>query len=502
MKFGELLKKSGINVTDRGGAADPVVSDIVYDSRRVKAGSVYVAISGHKADGNSFIISAQKAGAVAIISENCQKVLNDNIPWAVVPCAREAVGILGRTFFDVDTSEFISAGITGTNGKTTTAYLFETLFDTLYGKEYSWMFGTVENSFGLNKISASHTTPESLDLFRYISQADLKPKSVVMEVSSHSLTLKRVAGMNYDLAVWTNLTQDHLDFHSSMEEYYQAKKLLFTQYVKQNGKGAINIDDEYGRRLYRELQSQVSLLSFASLLTYGKSEDAQVRIVDYKCDWDGCSVDISYNGQQFSFKSTLRGFFNIYNMTALICGGFALNISHNVISDALAQASAVPGRMDKVDINAPFTVVVDYAHTPDALVNILKTSRDLTQGRLTCVFGCGGDRDKTKRPLMAKAVAENCDQTVITSDNPRTEKPRAIIDDIVRAVPLDFPHIVIEDRREAIKCALQNARSGDCIVIAGKGHENYQEIFGVRHHFDDKEVVTEIYKEMAANNAS
>ena len=500
MKFSELLKKSGISVIDRGSSGiDPVVSDIAYDSRNVLPGSVYVAISGHKADGNSFSISSIKAGAVAVISEKCQKELDDNIPWAVVLCAREAAGILGRTFYGVDTSEFTSVGITGTNGKTTIAHLFQILFDTVYGKEYSWMFGTVENSLGLNKINASHTTPESLDLFRYISQADLKPKSIVMEVSSHSLSLKRVAGMNYDLAVWTNLTQDHLDFHPSMEEYYQAKKLLFTKYVKQGGKAVINIDDEYGKRLYQELQSSMSA---ASILTYGRSEEAQVRIIDYKCDWDGCGVIITYNGQQISFKSQLRGFFNIYNMTALICGGFALNISHNVINDALLQTSTVPGRMDKVDINAPFTVVVDYAHTPDALVNILKTSRELTHGRLICVFGCGGDRDKTKRPLMAKAVADNCDQTVITSDNPRTEKPRAIIDDIVRAVPLDFPHIVIEDRREAIKCALQNARSGDCIVIAGKGHENYQEICGVRHHFDDKEVVTEIYKEMVNNNAA
>jgi UDP-N-acetylmuramyl-tripeptide synthetase len=302
--------------------------------------------------------------------------------------------------------------------------------------------------------------------------------------------------MSYDLAVWTNLTQDHLDFHESMEEYYEAKKLLFTQYLKQGGKGVINIDDDYGKRLYEETRSQMSLI------TYGRSEDAQVRIADYKCNWDGCSIDISYNGLLMSFKSGLRGFFNIYNIAALICGGFALNIHHDVISNALTQMSTVSGRMDKVDINAPFTVVVDYAHTPDALVNILKTSRDLTQGRLICVFGCGGDRDKTKRPLMAKAVADNCDETVITSDNPRSEKPRAIIDDIVRAVPLDFPHIVIEDRREAIKCALHRARGGDCVVVAGKGHESYQEICGVRHHFDDREVVTEIYKEMTNNNAA
>ncbi|MDR0305389.1 MAG: UDP-N-acetylmuramoyl-L-alanyl-D-glutamate--2,6-diaminopimelate ligase [Chitinispirillales bacterium] len=496
MKFSELLSISGVKIIHRGGSEiDPVVSDIVYDSRLVKPGSVFVAVPGLKVDGDTFIISAIRAGAVAVISQNCQKTLTE-APWAVVSDAREAAGVLGRTLWNVDISTFTSVGITGTNGKTTTAHLFKTLFDKVVGKEYSWMFGTIENSLGVNKISASHTTPESLDLFRYIDQAELNPKSLCMEVSSHSLALKRVAGMKYDLAVWSNLTQDHLDLHGSMEEYYGAKKLLFTQYLKQGGRGVINIDDSYGRRLWQELRSQISLM------TYGGSEDAQVRITDYKCDWDGCRVTITFDGQELKFESALRGFFNVYNMTALISGALALGIDHNVISDAFRQVSTVSGRMDKVDIDAPFTVVVDYAHTPDALVNVLKTSRDLTQGRLICVFGCGGDRDKTKRPVMAGAVAENCDQTVITSDNPRSEKPRAIINDIVKGMPLDFPHIVIEDRREAIRCALRSARSGDCVVIAGKGHEAYQEINGVRHHFDDRETVLEIYKEMVNSNAA
>jgi len=499
MRFNELLHSSGINITNRGGEGDPVVSDVVYDSRCVKPGSVYVAVPGLKVHGDSFIISAIKSGAAAVISQNSQETLAENIPWAVVPCAREAAGILGRALWGVNISDFVSVGITGTNGKTTVAHLFKTLFDLVDGEEYSWMFGTVQNNLGLKKIDASHTTPESLDLFRYIGQADIKPKNIVMEVSSHSLALRRIAAMKYDLAVWTNLTQDHLDFHASMEEYYEAKKTLFTHYVKQGGAGVINVDDEYGRRLLRELSVDAPQIS---LLTYGRSEDAHVRISGYKCDWNGCCVDITVDGRALSFKSALRGFFNVYNMAALISGAFALNIQHDAISGALDKISTVSGRMDKVDIDAPFTVVVDYAHTPDALVNILKTSRDLTAGRLVCVFGCGGDRDKTKRPLMAKAVAQNCDQAVITSDNPRSEKPRKIIDDIVKGIPLDFPHIVIEDRREAVKCALRGARSGDCIVIAGKGHETYQEICGVRHHFDDKETVLEIYKEMADCNAA
>ena len=488
MKFSELLNVSGMNVIDRGGAGDPAVSDIVYDSRRVKPGAVYVAISGMKVHGDTFIEQAIKDGAVAVISENSQD--GAAVPWAAVTEVRTAAGALGRVLWGIDPVDLITVGVTGTNGKTTTAYLFKNLFDRLLGEERSWMFGTVENRLGVKTVNASHTTPESVDIFRYISEAQVKPKGLSMEVSSHSLTLKRIAGMEFDIVVWTNLTQDHLDFHKTMDEYYAAKKALFVEYLKSGGCGVINVDDEYGRRLCGELKST------KRLLTYGRSGDADVRIVGWKCDWNGTSVSIAYKGSELKFTSALRGFFNVYNMAAMIGGALALNINPQTVADALTSASIVPGRMDVVEIGAPFTVVVDYAHTPDALVNVLKTAADLTQGRLICLFGCGGDRDKAKRPLMAKAVAENCDQAVITSDNPRTEKPQAIIDDILRGMPLDVPHQVIADRREAIRWALGGARAGDCVVIAGKGHETYQEICGVRHHFDDREEAVQLYREM------
>jgi UDP-N-acetylmuramoyl-L-alanyl-D-glutamate--2,6-diaminopimelate ligase len=494
MKLSELLNALGTNVIDKGGIGDPAVNDIVYDSRRVKPGAIYVAIPGMKVHGDTFIEQAIKGGAVAVISENSQEKIS--VPWAKVSKIRAVAGILGKKLWGIDLGGVMSVGITGTNGKTTTSYLFKNLFDCHAGEEKSWMFGTVENKLGLNNIDATHTTPESVDIFRYINEAQIKPKGLSMEISSHALALNRVSAMEFDVAVWANLTQDHLDFHGSMEEYYAAKKLLFTDYVKTGGVGVINVDDEYGRRLFDELKSA------RKLLTYGRSEDADVRVVDWKCDWDGTSVNINYKGEALSFTSTLRGFFNVYNMTAMISGALALNISTNVIADALAKTNTVSGRMDKVDIDAPFTVAVDYAHTPDALVNVLKTAADLTSGRLIGVFGCGGDRDKTKRPLMAKAVCENCDQAVITSDNPRSEKPRAIINDILKGMPLDFPHIVIEDRREAIKNALRNARAGDCVVIAGKGHETYQEICGVRHHFDDREETIRLYKDMEKNDAA
>ena len=274
-----------------------------------------------------------------------------------------------------------------------------------------------------------------------------------------------------------------------MESYYQAKKRLFTEYIKPDGCSVINIDDSFGKRLADEIRP-------GRCITFGQSEDAQVRIKSWHCDWNGSRVEILCDGWCRTFESCLRGFFNVYNMSAMIAGGIGLGYTLDQISDALLGITTVPGRMERVSLDAPFTVIVDYAHTPDALKNILSTARPLTEGSLICVFGCGGDRDKSKRPIMGSAVAEYADQAIVTSDNPRSERPQKIIDDIVTGIPLDFPHICIADRREAIEAALNRAEKGDCIVIAGKGHEDYQEVNGVRHHFNDKEVVTELFNSM------
>ncbi|MFP4012866.1 MAG: UDP-N-acetylmuramoyl-L-alanyl-D-glutamate--2,6-diaminopimelate ligase [Chitinispirillaceae bacterium] len=488
MNFSQLLQNSGVGLLGRGGDGDPQITDIVYDSRRVKPGALYVAVPGLKSHGDGFIQQALQAGAVAVVSENSHEELS--VPWAMVSNVRAALGILGHTLWKVDLSSLATVGITGTNGKTTTAFLYKKLFDAFLGEEWSWMFGTVEFRLGRESSQATHTTPEALDIYRMIGTASRKPKGLVMEVSSHSLILQRVAGMKYDVAVWTNLTQDHLDFHGTMEDYYQAKKNLFSHYLKQGGAGVINIDDHYGRRLYQELADE------ETIVTYGRSEDAHVRISDYRCDWDGCTVELVIDGRTQRYSSILNGFFNIYNMTAMAAGAVALKINPSVVQNAFSLIETVPGRMDKVQIDSPFTVIIDYAHTPDALINVLKTSRTLTQGKLISVFGCGGDRDRSKRPLMAQAVVNNCDEAVVTSDNPRSEKPETIINDVLKGIPLDFPHTVIVDRFEAIRCALRSAREGDCIVIAGKGHETYQEVNGVRHHFNDKEIVEQLYSEM------
>jgi UDP-N-acetylmuramoyl-L-alanyl-D-glutamate--2,6-diaminopimelate ligase len=278
-----------------------------------------------------------------------------------------------------------------------------------------------------------------------------------------------------------------------MESYYQAKKRLFTEYVKANGCMAVNIDDPWGKRLKDEIVS-------GKCISYGQSEGADVRILSWHCDWDGCRVDVLVDGNKITFASSLRGFFNVYNMTALIAGGIGCGATVKQIQDTFATIRTVPGRMDRVPLDAPFSVIVDYAHTPDALLNILQTSRPLTRGKLICVFGCGGDRDKTKRPIMGSVVAANCDEAFVTSDNPRSEKPYKIAEDILAGIPLDFPHMTIIDRQEAIRAALISAKEGDCIVIAGKGHEEYQEIQGVRHHFNDKEIVKELYKPIGNKN--
>jgi len=491
MKFRELLNVSGINVTADGGSGDPVISDIVYDSRNVKPGALYVAVPGTKVHGDAFIESAIKNGAAAVVSENSQERLST--PWAKVLDVRAALGKLGLALWGIDLKKLTAVGVTGTNGKTTTVSLFKNLFDRVHGKEYSWQFGTIANVLGNETAGASHTTPEAVDIFRLINNAKVKPKSLVMEVSSHALALKRAAGMEFNVSVWTNLTQDHLDFHKSMEEYYAAKKRLFVDgdYTKLGWRGVINVDDEYGKRLYSELKS-ANMTAYG----YGRSDAADVKITGWKCDWSGTSVDIEYQDKKFAFASPLRGFFNVYNMTAMIAGAFVTGIDVNVIKEALSSMPTVSGRMDIVDVGAPFTVVVDYAHTPDALVNVLKTCEELTAGRVICVFGCGGDRDKTKRPLMAEAVAENSDYAVVTSDNPRSEEPSAIIDDILKGMPPDFSYTVMADRRKAIKIALNEAKENDCVVIAGKGHENYQEIKGVKSDFDDRVEAVRAYKEI------
>ena len=473
-------------VRRRGGNGDPVVTDVTCDSRTAGPGSVYVSIPGFKVHGDAFIKSAIDKGASAVLSENPQP--GCPVAWAQIENARKVLGLASRAVYGIDLSHIRCVGITGTNGKTTTAHLVQALLSLVAGRDAVWMFGTIRY-YEAGKSEATHnTTPEAAEIFRDIATADKKPAAIVMEVSSHSLALNRVAGLEFDCALFTNLTQDHLDFHASMEDYYQAKKMLFTDYLKPHGTAVINTDDPYGQRLAKELAGK-------PLVTFGRNESAVVRIVDWQCGWGATTVTLGMGGRREILTSKLAGFFNVYNMAALAAAAFALGIGTDTVRRCCEAVDTVPGRMDRVWLDAPYSVFVDYAHTPDALVNVLSTVKKIGAGRLICVFGCGGDRDKTKRPLMGQAVAENADEAIVTSDNPRSEDPHAIVRDILKGIPLDFPHVAIVDRREAIRKALAMARPGDCVVVAGKGHEDYQEIKGVRHHFDDREEVLKAFTE-------
>ncbi len=487
MLFEELLKKANVEVLSRSGTGDPDITGITFDSRKIKQGYVFISISGTKLDGDAYIADALANGAVAIVSEKKHPELN--VPSVQVKNVRHCTGYLGAALWNIDITGIKMIGITGTNGKTTTTHLFQKLLEQTSKKEQVWMFGTIDFHVANKIVPATHTTPEAIEIFRCIHEEGYTPDSIVMETSSHSLALDRICGLFYDVAVWTNLTQDHLDFHKTMENYYEAKKRLFTEYMKPDGVAVVNIDDKWGKRLSAELGNR-------KILTYGRDSASDVRIDSWNCSWNGCEITIVHKGKQASFHSSLRGFFNVYNMTALIAGAYGQGFSDATIQQAFSAVETVAGRMDRVMINAPFAVIVDYAHTPDALENILTTARPLTKGRLICVFGCGGDRDRTKRPVMGGIVAEHADEAIVTSDNPRSERPIAIIDEICAGIPLDFPHVAIPDRKAAIEIALKNANEGDCIVIAGKGHEDYQEINGVKHHFNDKEIVETLYLQM------
>jgi UDP-N-acetylmuramoyl-L-alanyl-D-glutamate--2,6-diaminopimelate ligase len=484
MDLNSLLETVGLRIVSRSGDGNPNIDECAIDSRLVKNGSLFIAIPGTKVKGEAFVAEAVARGAKAIVSEGAPTITG--IPWVQVDNARSAPGMLGKALYGIQLESMQMIGITGTNGKTTTAHLFKKLCEQRFNPANVWMFGTIDYQLGNETLPAAHTTPEAHEIFRLMGCAAKRPEAVVMEVSSHALALDRVGGMAYDLALLTNITQDHLDFHETMEAYYHAKKRLFTDYLKANGAAVVNIDDPWGRRLAGELKDK-------TVMTYGTSTDAAIRIVNHECSWDGSVVELSVEGTQQEFRCALRGRFNVYNMTALVAGSVALGYDRASVEKALGAVETVPGRMDRVPLTAPFAVIVDYAHTPDALVNILQTARPLTKGKLICVFGCGGDRDRTKRPLMGTAVATWADEAIVTSDNPRSERPIAVIEEIIKGIPLDFPHVIVSDRRSAIEKALAMARQGDCVVIAGKGHETYQEIQGVREPFNDKDIVIESY---------
>ncbi len=473
----EILVKA-INPIRVTGALDRDVTAICYDSRRATEGCAFVALPGEKVDGSEFADAAVAKGAVAVISE--KPGLATRATHLQVRNARHALADVAASFFRNPSHHLKIAAVTGTNGKTTTAFIIKHLCDTAMLR--SGLIGTVRYVVGDRELPASRTTPESAEVHELLwMMRSAGCKSCAMEVSSHAMALDRVRGVEFDVAVFTNLTQDHLDFHQTMDAYFDAKAALFEglpAQKKKQGKAVINLDDRYGARLVDRLGKTMDIL------TYGQGVHSQFRASNLRMDFSGTSYALDALGKSYLVKTPLIGAFNVYNSLGAIAAAHCMGVPVRTAVKALADLPPVPGRMQAVPAKKPFRVFVDYAHTDDALTNALKTLRELEPARLITVFGCGGNRDRAKRPKMGAAVDALSDYAIVTSDNPRKEDPFSIIEDIKPGFRRLTPEVIV-DRREAIHKAIAMAQPRDIILIAGKGHEASQEFADSTIPFDD-----------------
>ena len=490
MTFLEVLH--GAEVLAQQG--NPSISGIEYDSRQVKPGSVFVAMRGESSDGNQFIDKAIAAGAVAVVSDSAKQTPREGVAWAQVPHGRRALARLSANFYKRPAERLATTGITGTNGKSTTAFLVEAILAAAGRK--SALIGTIEYHVAGKTLPAPHTTPESLELNRILAEALSQGASeVVMEVSSHALAQERVYAIPFDVAVFTNLTRDHLDYHRTMDEYFEAKEILFKGCGTEPPRCAVlNMDDEYGQRLIKLAHKR------SAVVTYGWS----------KGDFHAERVEITSRGTRFDLAtpdglvplfSPLIGRVNVYNILAAAGAASARGCGQPAIANGVAALARVPGRFERIDCQQPFTVVVDYAHTDDALRNLTALAREFVQragqkGRVITVFGCGGDRDRAKRPLMGEAAGRGSDFVVLTSDNPRSEDPLAIMNDALVGLQRSGTAYEKEpDRKAAIALAVGEAGPGDIVLLAGKGHEKVQITRDGPIPFDDVEIARQVLRE-------
>lgn len=467
------------------GSPTTRIADIAFDSRLVRPGACFVALRGQQHDGHTFILDAIAKGAVAVVVERRVDV-PARVTQVVVPDSRVALAAISCAFYGDPSHALSLIGITGTNGKGTTAYLLDAVL--ARDGRPTGVIGTLGVKRGAQTTSLDRTTPEALDLQRILRKmVDEGVRYVPLEVASHALAQHRVDGCRFRGAVFTNLTQDHLDFHKTLDAYRAAKRILFEQ-VEPDGFAVVNADDPSG--------AAMAAASRALVITYGIGSSAVVRAEDVRLHLKGAEFAVVTPQARFPARLQLHGRFNVYNALAAIAAAHALGISREVIASALADFTGVPGRFEAIQEGQPFGLIVDYAHTPDGLENVLQAAKDFATGRILVVFGCGGDRDRTKRPVMGRIAARLADIAIVTSDNPRSEEPQAIIDQIMIGIkesgPAPRARVEVEpDRRAAIRRAIELARPGDVVILAGKGHEPYQEIRGVEHPFDDRVVARE-----------
>ena len=479
MKLRELIKN--LSIIEMNADAELEISGVSYDSRKTEKGDMFVAIRGFEADGHKFIPKAVENGAAVIL---CEEKPSCDIPYVLVSDSRYGLAIVSRDFFGDPASEMTMIGITGTSGKTSSSYLIKHMLESKLDAKVG-LIGTNGTMRGDEFLHTEHTTPESYELHKlFRHMADSGCTHVVMEVSSHSLTLERVAGIHFDVALYTNLSQDHLDFHGTMEEYAAAKRKLFSMCSL----GCFNLDDAWAD--FMRDGASCRTMTFST-----EKNEADLVAKDIRLTADGVRF-ASVSGDEISItKLGIPGMFSVYNALGTMSVGLALGLSLADCSDAMSSAKGVKGRLEIVPTGRDFSVVIDYSHKPDALEKVLKTLKPVTRGRLIALFGCGGDRDKLKRPIMGCIAADNADLVVVTSDNPRTEDPDEIIREIVAGMKdKRTPTKVICDRREAIAWAIDNAAPGDVLLLAGKGHEDYQVVGHEKHHMDEREIVADCLK--------
>ncbi|HTY26182.1 MAG TPA: UDP-N-acetylmuramoyl-L-alanyl-D-glutamate--2,6-diaminopimelate ligase [Desulfomonilaceae bacterium] len=481
------------------------LTGVTHDSRRIESGCLFVAISGEKLDGHDFIGPAVRAGAVAVLAETVPDPEFRYVPWVTVSDTRKALGPVSALVYEHPTDSMVLVGITGTSGKTTLTYLLEAIVKA--GRGIPGVVGTISYRWVGRERQALHTTPEASDLQLMLREmADAGVTHGLMEVSSHGLDLGRLDGCHFDLGVFTNLTQDHLDYHGNLERYFLAKRILFDRLLasspKKSPTAIVNFDDPYGKRLCRDMPG-------LRVIRFGTSPECDIRPLDFSFTADGMVGTIQTPLGPLSVRSRLTGSFNLLNILAAIAVAGELGIPEAAISNGIESVEVVPGRLERIPSDKG-TIFVDYAHKPDALKKVLDALQTIRSGRIITVIGCGGDRDKQKRPMMGMEAAAGSDFVVVTSDNPRTEEPLEIIRQVEQGVRRFgfFPYEeegnhknlknrhyrVIPDRREAIVWALRRIENGDILLVAGKGHETYQEINGIRYPFDDREVLREELK--------